>query len=193
MYAARFIHSGWRMNQRAVRLGKRWNDVTSSLSLLDSTLRSLVGRHPSRQPAAGATQAVTPSASLPSSCHFASAKGKVSGTNLAGYRRFSSRGVSSACRCPVWLFVAAHGIVMSSHFTSSQATRAWHVLVIIRWQRWQSAVSGLYFHRVTAPVSFWVACGCPAAFRPALPWWQPFVFSYLSVTGWLRRKRSLFR
>ena len=81
---------------------------------------------------------------------------------------------------------------MSSHFTSSQATRAWHCLVVIRWQRWQSVVSGLYYHRVTAPVSFWVACGCPAVFRPALPWWQPFVFSYLSVTGWLRRSRRQY-
>jgi hypothetical protein len=26
--------------------------------------------------------------------------------------------------------------------------------------------------------------GQPAPFRPALPWYQPFVFSYLSITGW---------
>ena len=43
--------------------------------------------------------------------------------------------------------------------------------------------------RVTLPVQLWRACGQPAAFRPQLPWWQPFVFSYLSVTGWLRRPR----
>ena len=78
---------------------------------------------------------------------------------------------------------------MSSHHTSSQATRAWHHLVVIRWERWQSAVSGLYYRRVTAPVAFWRACGQPAAFRPQLPWWQPFVFSYLSITGWVRRSR----
>jgi hypothetical protein len=35
------------------------------------TLRSLAGRHQSCQPAAGATQAVTPAADLPSSCHYA--------------------------------------------------------------------------------------------------------------------------
>jgi hypothetical protein len=56
-----------------------------------------------------------------------------------------------------------------------------------RRQRWQSAVSGLYYRRVTLPVQFWRACGQPPAFRPALPWWQPFVFAYLSVTDWLRR------
>ena len=70
---------------------------------------------------------------------------------------------------------------------SSRAARRWYLTVGIRWQRWQSAVSGLYYRRVTLPVQLWRACGQPAAFRPALPWWQPFVFSYLSVTGWLRR------
>ena len=70
---------------------------------------------------------------------------------------------------------------------ASRAARRWHLTVGIRWQRWQSAVSGLYYRRVTLPVQLWRSCGQPAAFRPALPWWQPFVFSYLSVTGWLRR------
>jgi hypothetical protein len=78
---------------------------------------------------------------------------------------------------------------MSSHHTSSQATSAWHSHVVIRWHRWQSAVSGLYYRRVTLPVTFWLACGSPAAFRPSLPWWQPFVFRYLHLTGWLRRPR----
>jgi hypothetical protein len=76
---------------------------------------------------------------------------------------------------------------MSSHFISSQATAAWHRFAIVPWLRWQGHVSGFYFHRVTVPVSFWLACGRPAAFRPQLPWWQPFVFSYLRLTGWLSR------
>jgi hypothetical protein len=86
-------------------------------------------------------------------------------------------------------------IVMRHTRHYSRAARRWYLLVGITgpaqrgWQRWQSAVSGLYYRRVTLPVQFWVACGQPAAFRPALPWWQPFVFGYLSVTGWLRPSR----
>ena len=78
---------------------------------------------------------------------------------------------------------------MSSHFISSQATAAWHRFAVVPWWRWQCRVSGLYYRRVTLPVSFWVACGCPPEFQPQLPWWQPFVFSYLSITGWVRRPR----
>ena len=85
--------------------------------------------------------------------------------------------------------MAARGLMMSSHFTFSQVARRWYLTVGIRWQRWQCRVSGLYFRRVTQPVRFWVACGRPAAFRPSLPWWQPFVFGYLSITGWPRRQR----
>ena len=73
---------------------------------------------------------------------------------------------------------------MRAHHISRRAARRWYLTVIIRWQRWQSAVSGLYYRRVTLPVQLWRACGQPVGFRPALPWWQPFVFSYLSVTGW---------
>jgi len=78
---------------------------------------------------------------------------------------------------------------MSSHFTFSQATTAWHRFATLPWCRWQCRVSGFYYRHVTAPVSFWVACGQPVGFRPQLPWWQPFVFSYLSLTGWVLRHR----
>ena len=78
-------------------------------------------------------------------------------------------------------------IVMRAHHIASRAARRWYITVSLPWQRWQSAVSGLYYRRVTAPVGFWCACGQPPAFRPVLPWWQPFVFSYLRITGWLRR------
>ncbi|HUZ06001.1 MAG TPA: hypothetical protein VMV89_00780 [Candidatus Paceibacterota bacterium] len=37
--------------------------------------------------------------------------------------------------------------------------------------------------------SFAIQRAAGAAFRPALPWWQPFVFAYLSITGWVRRPR----
>jgi len=61
--------------------------------------------------------------------------------------------------------------------------------VRIHWQRWQCAVASLYFQRVTQPVQFWVALGRPAQWRPQLPWWQPFVWRWLVVTGWVRPSR----
>jgi hypothetical protein len=73
-----------------------------------------------------------------------------------------------------------HSIRATSHRLS---------LVGVYWQRWQSAVAALYVRRVTQPVQLWLACGRPAAFQPQLPWWQPFVSSYLSVTDWVRRPR----
>ena len=82
---------------------------------------------------------------------------------------------------------------MRAHHIARRAARRWYLTVSLRWQRWQSAVSGLYFRRVTLPVQFWRACGQPAAFRPALPWWQPFVFAYLSFTGWALRPRRRWR
>jgi hypothetical protein len=78
-------------------------------------------------------------------------------------------------------------IVMRHTRHSSRAARRWHILVGVRWQRWQSRVAALYYRRVTLPVQLWVACGQPSQFRPQLPWWQPFVFSYLGITGWARR------
>ena len=54
-------------------------------------LRSLAGRHQSCQPAAGATQAVTPAADLPSSCHFASEKAKLVETTPSGFHGFFAR------------------------------------------------------------------------------------------------------
>ena len=58
-----------------------------------------------------------------------------------------------------------------------------HVVVGVRWQRVQGRVCGLYFRRVTLPVRFWRACGCPEQFRPRLPWWQPFVWRWLVISG----------
>jgi len=61
--------------------------------------------------------------------------------------------------------------------------------VHIHWQRWQCFVARRYHQRVSLPVQFWVALGRPEQFRPQLPWWRPFVFSYLVTTGWLRPSR----
>ncbi len=78
---------------------------------------------------------------------------------------------------------------MRAHSISSWAGRRLYALVGVRWQRWQCRVAALYAQRVTLPVQFWRALGAPAQLRPQLPWWQPFVFSYLVVTGWLRPLR----
>ena len=67
------------------------------------------------------------------------------------------------------------------------AARRWQVVVCVRWQRLQGRVAGFYFQRVTLPVQFWRACGCPSQFPPPrLPWWQPFVLAWLRLTGWRR-------
>ena len=59
----------------------------------------------------------------------------------------------------------------------------WFLLVGGRWERFQGRVAGFYFQRVTLPVRFWVACGSPQQFRPRLPWWQPFVWRWLVISG----------
>jgi hypothetical protein len=64
------------------------------------------------------------------------------------------------------------------------AVRRWQVLVGVRWQWFQCRVTGFYFRRFIMPIRLWQACGCPAQFRPQVPWWQPFVWFWLSITGW---------
>ena len=82
--------------------------------------------------------------------------------------------------------------VMRHERNTSRAARlacSRRVWLRVRWQRLQSRISGFYYQRVTVPVQFWVACGRPPGFRPRLPWWQPYVFAWLSVTGWVRVPR----
>ena len=66
-----------------------------------------------------------------------------------------------------------------------RAARRWHLLVGIRWERWQCAFAARYYQRVTLPLQFWHALGCPSSWRPQLPWWQPFVWRYLVLTDWV--------
>ena len=73
------------------------------------------------------------------------------------------------------------------HFQVGRAARRWQVLVGVRWQRFQCRVAAFYFQRVSLPVQFWRACGCPSQFRPRLPWWQPLVWRWLVLSGWVRR------
>jgi hypothetical protein len=68
----------------------------------------------------------------------------------------------------------------------------WQLLAVLlgpaqrRWQRVQCRVAAFYFERVSLPVQFWRACGCPPQFRPRLPWWQPLVWCWLVLSGWQR-------
>ncbi|MDD5140525.1 MAG: hypothetical protein PHY43_09740 [Verrucomicrobiales bacterium] len=57
------------------------------------------------------------------------------------------------------------------------------------WLRLQCSIASRYYQRVTFPVRCWVACGRPPQFRPQLPWWSPFVWHWLHITGWLRASR----
>jgi hypothetical protein len=68
--------------------------------------------------------------------------------------------------------------------TLTQSSQAGTSHVRAAWLRWQSQVSGLYYRRVTEPVQLWRAVGRLPEFRPQLPWWQPFVWRYLVLTGW---------
>jgi hypothetical protein len=66
--------------------------------------------------------------------------------------------------------------------------------VRIHWQRLQSCIASRYHRRVTQPLQFWLALGRPPFLRPRLPWWQPLVWRWLVITGWVeprpRRRRS---
>ena len=72
------------------------------------------------------------------------------------------------------------------HFQVGRAARRWQSLVGVRWQRFQCRVAAFYFQRVSLPVQFWRACGCPPQFRPSVPWWQPLVWRWLRLSGWQR-------
>ena len=72
---------------------------------------------------------------------------------------------------------------MRAQIQRAWAARRWHTLVGIRWQRFQGRIAGRYYQRVTLPLLWWRALGQPEQFRPRLPWWQPFVYSWLVITG----------
>ncbi len=84
----------------------------------------------------------------------------------------------------------SHAIMPTSQQVMTHTYRELLRYVRSRWYRWQGAVAAFYFQRVTLPARWWRACGCPVQFRPQLPWWQPFVWRYLCLTGWLRPSRS---
>ena len=65
----------------------------------------------------------------------------------------------------------------------------WHCTVGIRWERFQGALAGAYFRRVTVPLQWWHACGEALGMQLRLPWWQPLVWHWLVITGWFPRPR----
>ena len=112
---------------------------------------------------------------------------QVSFTYLSGEVRFGSRTQPSAM--PAASLICAlclTKLAMRHRAHISRAARCWHSLVGIRWLRWQSRLAGCYFQRVTLPLRWWHALGCPPQFRPQLPWWQPFVWRWLVLSGWQR-------
>ena len=80
---------------------------------------------------------------------------------------------------------ALREMVMRAPSTYTRVTRQ----VAIRWERLQGRIAGFYFQRVTQPWQFWYALGCPSECRPRIQWWQPFVYRWLVLTGWVRPPR----
>ena len=113
---------------------------------------------------------------------------KVSGIDSFGLSTFllTSHHHFAAAACRIF-FSALREKVMRALKKIQQAVGRWQLVVSVGWQRFQGRVSGLYYRRVSGPLRFWRAAGCPRQFRPSLPWWQPFVYRWLVVSGWLRR------
>ncbi len=150
------------------------------------SLRSGGGRQGTRQrlplfPKA----AVTCPAYRPPPCHFAPDKDKVNTTPSGCRASWVTRRVQ---RCPR-PYRPENALSIKSvreHFQVGRAARRWQVLVGVRWQWLQCRVAAFYFQRVSLPVQFWRACGCPSQFRPRLPWWQPLVWRWIVLSGWQR-------
>jgi hypothetical protein len=141
-------------------------------------------------PAAGATQALS---RLLLICRLAATtRGTIRWLNTtpSGHQYLSTLAAVSRCQRPSLSVCAlSRKMVMREHRQRVRAARRWQVLVGVRWQRLQCAVASRYYQRVTLPVQWWVACGRREQFRPQLPWWQPFVYRWLVITGWQRPRR----
>jgi hypothetical protein len=101
-----------------------------------------------------------------------------------GRRGFSY--ASSAARVPTALKMLSQRKSVREHLQVGRAARRWQSLVGVRWQRWQCRVAAFYFQRISLPMQWWRAAGCPPQFRPSLPWWQPLVWRWLRLSGWRR-------
>ncbi|GEM_PF-2103687 len=122
------------------------------------------------------------SAALP----LRSGKDKVRITTPSGCRESQVLLRVQCCPRPSHSVDALSRKSVREHLQSGWAARRWQSLVGVRWQRWQCRVAAFYFQRVSLPVQWWRAAGCPPAFRPRLPWWQPLVWRWLVLSGWQR-------
>ena len=68
----------------------------------------------------------------------------------------------------------------------SRGSRRVHIRML--WFRLQSRIASFYAQRITQPWQFWHALGCLPECRPALPWWQPWVYRWLVLTGWVQHR-----
>lgn len=71
---------------------------------------------------------------------------------------------------------------MSTHTRTAQPAWLWQSLFTTASQLQQRLLTH-YYHHITLPFHFWRAMGRPPQFRPHLPWWQPFAWRWLSITG----------
>ena len=132
----------------------------------------------------------TPAAIPPPPCHFAPDWDNDGVTTCRAGGRFWLLAAFSAAGRPHRDVLCVSQVKVMRHTAHpGRAARRWHTLVGVRWQRLQGRIAGHYFVRVTQPLQWWVAFGRPPEFRPSLPWWQPFVWHWLHITGWLPASR----
>src|SRR5439155_7858265 len=102
-------------------------------------------------------------------------------------RAGGARGKTSTSRAPprcrsIFFIFFREKVMKKIKKIERQLSFYWRVWVGIRWERFQGPILALYFHRVTEPVRFWRACGCPPQWRPRLPWWHSFVWRWLVLS-----------
>ena len=116
---------------------------------------------------------------------------------LSGLRVSCVHRSHASCWWPVWLWhLLSWELCMRAYATSSRSTRQLSLCYRIRrsvwelrssyrarWYRFLSRFSGLYYRRVIRPVESWRAFGCPAEFRPRLPWWSGAFYMFLCLSG----------
>jgi hypothetical protein len=154
------------------------------------SLRSGGGRQGACQQPPFPLAAVTHPANRPPPCHFAPEKTKSDETTPSGCRQSWVFLRVQCCPRPSHAVDALSSKSVREHLQRGWAARRWHPLVGVRWQRFQCRVAAFYFQRVSLPVQWWRAAGCPPQFRPRLPWWQPFVWRWLVLSGWLPARRQ---
>ncbi len=112
---------------------------------------------------------------------------------LRAFHRFSSQRVGWALPAvclPAVLVLETKS--MSTITSVSQPASAGRVPLSAYWELLQCRIARHYFLRVTQPTELYLALGRPAWARPTLPWWQPFVWRWLVLSGWLTPHRRRY-